>query len=124
VVSVGGVVLYNVATTTYSLAWNAVSLGGQLLQNGVVATGNSLYPHLISFMENIIDGDNVPRIIQAVEGPTMLQVDNEAKDNKDVTPDVIFTDSTVIQHQDNVTVSLDSELKVDDSSKEESSSAV
>lgn len=56
------VILLNVASTTYSLATNAFNIGGQLLNEGLVATGNQLYPHLVTFMENIIDGDRTRQL--------------------------------------------------------------
>jgi hypothetical protein len=114
----GRVLLYNVATTTYSLATNLFSISGQILRNGLVATGNQLYPHFVDFMGNVIDGErrhitNQPTINPttplATNPPTELSVDEiESSIPKDqpveqerITRDIHYTLSTQ-QPEENV----------------------
>jgi hypothetical protein len=115
----GRVLLYNVATRTYSLATNLFSISGQILRNGLVATGNQLYPHFVDFMGNVIDGErrhitnqptnNNPTTPLATNAPPELSVDEiESSIPKDqpveqerITGDIHYTPSTQ-QPEENV----------------------
>lgn len=86
-------VAYNVATASYAIATGIFSLGGTLLQQGLTATGQQLYPHLVSFMENVIDGGNVqPSPQQITDSNTSTRLEN-------TTGDIHYTSSTLTKEE-------------------------
>ena len=84
----GRYLVYNVATATYSIATGIFSIGGTLVQQGLSATGQQLYPQLVNFMENIIDGGN--------DSPSrqIANVHIETKESEQKTGDIHYTPST------------------------------
>ena len=98
---------------TVSLATNIFSISGQVLQHGLAATGNQLYPHLVQFMENVIDGDQPQRLItNPVANPP---------NSSETTGDIHFTQS--LQHTEE-NIHLDKPVIVTDEQPPEENAVV
>lgn len=99
----GRVVAIQVASATLAIATNVIQFSFQLLQGGITNFGNQLYPHLIAFLETVIDGSNTSTSPNASSNSTTnLSISDQMQPNpmnQSTTGDVHYTSSQTGQEE-------------------------
>lgn len=98
----GRVVAIQVATATLAIASNVIQFSFQLIQGGITNFGNQVYPHLMTFLENVIDGSNGTDSTNPSSSTTNLSISDQMQANPMNTPttgDVHFTSSHTGQEE-------------------------